>query len=313
MTLPLEIMRNQYVIDMERQLGLWGRESQEKIGRATVAVGGVGGIGAISSLMLAKAGVGRLRLCDLDHYGPENIVEQAFASWDTVGQPKVDTALAELARHTHHTELDGFSGDLSREEDALRLVAGADVVISGVDNAPARIMLGRICARRGIPLVVPANVGWCVLHTVYMPGEESYAAVWRDVPGIRLDREGFPDMTDPATKEAVETEWAIWVAVMAGFEPEYLKKYIEGNRSYLWYAAPPAYFAASLGIMDALKIIGARGEPIVFPDIYYFDMAAGRPRSWKYFAEKRAAIRVAWPFGSEAVLSASEKKDAVRE
>ena len=291
-----------YLDDMERQLGLWGSSAQEKIGRATVAVGGVGGIGAISALMLAKAGVGRLRICDLDHYGPENIVEQAFASWDSVNKPKVDTALAELARHTRYSQISGFSGDLSTEADALRLVDGADVVISGVDNAPARIMLGRVCARLEIPLVVPANVGWCVLHTVYQPGENSYAAVWRDVPGIDFDREGFPDIADQDTRQAIETEWAIWVAAMAGFEPEYLKRYIEGERSYLWYAAPPAYFAASLGIMDGLKIIAQKGRPTSFPAIFYFDMKAGRSRSWDFFANRRRRLREEWCKGPDAVL-----------
>lgn len=298
-----------YLADMERQLGLWGSAAQEKIGRATVAVGGVGGIGAISALMLAKAGVGHLRVCDRDHYGQENIVEQAFATWDTAGRSKVDAALTELARHTRHTQLSGFSGDLSTEEDALRLVEGADLVVSGVDNAAARLMLGRICARRKIPLVVPANVGWCILHTVYLPDEHSYAEVWRDVPGIRLDREGFPDLTDPATVEAVETEWAIWVAVMAGFEPEFLKRFFYGSRSYLWYAAPPAYFAASLGVMDGLKIITAIGRPTSFPSIFYFDMKAGCPRTWEFFAERRKRLREEWPKGADAVLCVLKEFD----
>jgi molybdopterin/thiamine biosynthesis adenylyltransferase len=299
---PIEM--DAYLNDMERQVGLWGPEAQEKIRGATVAVGGVGGIGAISALMLAKAGVGDLRICDRDHYGPENIVEQAFATWDTRGRPKVETALAEMARHTRHTELSGFLGDLSREEDAMRLIEGADVLISGVDNAPARMMLGRICARLAIPMVVSANVGWCILHTVYMPGEGSYASVWHGVTGVHLDAEGFPDMADPDTRQAVEDEWAIWVAAMAGFEPEYLKRYIDGDRSYLWYAAPPAYFAASLGVMDALKIITGKGRPTGFPAVFYFDMKTGVPRTWNDFDARRQLLREAWNGGAEAVLRA---------
>ncbi len=245
---------NDYMSAMERQFGMWGRAGQDKINSAHVAVGGVGGIGAISALMLAKAGVGKISICDRDSYGIENIVEQVFATYDTIDEEKIVAAKREMTRHNKFADINGFTGDLSDESTAMKLIEGADILISGVDNAKARIMLGKVCAKQNIPMIVSANIGWSILHTVYFPGQNNYGSIWKDVDGLKWE-DGFPDMTDTLTVEIVEKEWDIWVTALSRFEPDCLRKFITEKTSYYWYAAPQAYFAASLGITDALKII----------------------------------------------------------
>ena len=299
--------QSDYLEAMERQLGMWGSVAQERVGRATVAVGGVGGIGAISALMVAKAGFGRIRLCDRDTYGLENIVEQAFATYDAVGREKADVAARELVRHTRHGAIDAWTGDLAEAAHAARLVDGADIVISGVDNVAARLALGRACAEARVPMVVSANVGWSVLHTVYTPEEEGYAAVWRDVEGLRRGKDGFPDLVDPETRARVEREWTVWVVAMAGFEGGALRRFLEGDQGYLWYAAPPAYFAASLGVMDALKIVTGRGEPTIFPTVFYYDLKHGRVLSWEDFSGRRKRLNEVWDRGSDAIVSVAQE------
>lgn len=298
--------RERYFEDMERQLGMWGREGQERLRGAAVAVGGIGGIGAISSLMLAKAGIGRIILCDRDVYEGANIVEQAFASYDTLGRKKVEAAREEMERHSRSSEVATFTADLSDLARARDLVESADLLISGVDNAAARIALGRACYEKGIPMVVSANVGWCILHTVYLAGGDGYAAVWRDVPGLCWSA-GFPDLDEPSTRAAVEQEWDIWVVAMAGFQPEFLEEYLEGDRSYLWYAAPPAYAAASLGVMDCFKILSGIGSPTVFPETLYLDLKTNLSPSWNEFTARREALRKAWGQGTQRVVALAKE------
>jgi len=289
-----------YFEAMNRHFGLWGRGCQEKLRGATVAVGGVGGIGAISALMLAKSGIGRIRVCDLDVYEVDNIVEQAFATYDAVGESKAETAREEMHRHTRFAEIEAFDGDLSNRETAERLAQDSDVIISGVDNAEARIMLGRVAEDHEVPLVVSANIGWSILHTMYFPGEYNYGSVWRDLEGITWD-EGFPDMEDSETREAVKKEWNIWVAALSRFRDEAISTFIEEDPSFYWYAAPPAYFAASLGIMDTLKFITGEGDIHQFPDILYYDMKDNRMLSWEVLKERRDALREVWDEGGDSI------------
>ena len=289
-----------YLSDTERQTGLWGKEGQKRLARATVAVGGLGGSGAISALMLAKAGVGKIRVCDRDDYEVANIVEQVFATHETVGCSKVETALTEMSKHTRFSELDGFVGDLNRREDSERLMEGADIVISGVDNAHARIALGRAADLQDLPFVVSANIGWSAVHTVYLPGEMSYRAVWRDVPGIRM-QEGYPDLSDPDTVMVVEREWNIWTVAVSGFQPEALRRFLASDQSYYWYSSPPAYFAASLGVMDALKILVGNSTPTIYPQMFFFDMKRNRAWEWEELRHRYDRLRAAWDRGPDAI------------
>jgi len=297
-----DAMTEEYLSAMERQTGLWGRDGQLRLGEACVAVGGLGGIGSASALMLAKAGVGLLRVCDRDDYDVPNIVEQEFATHATIGRSKVDAALEAMQMHTRHGAIEGFRADLSREEECAKLVKGASVLVAAVDNAPARIALGRAADRAGIPFVVSANIGWTVIHTTYFPGAYSYKRAWRD-PALKYLEDGYPDMNDAETARAVATEWDIWVAVFSGFTPAAMRRLLEADPGHYWYAAPPAYFAASLGVGDVCKIITGTGEPTVFPGCIFFDMLRNRYWEWDSLRTRHEALRRVWAEGAEAVLA----------
>lgn len=297
-----------YHIAMQRQTGLWGGEGQARLRGACVAVGGLGGIGAAAALMLAKAGVGRLRVCDRDTYDLPNVVEQEFATRATVGRAKVDAALDALKEHGTHTGLEGFQADLSCRDACERLVDGASVLVAAVDNAPARIALGRAADRAGIPFVVSANIGWTVIHTCYLPGEYSYKRAWRN-PGLKYLDDGYPDMDDRETVLAIQTEWDIWVAVFSGFTPAAMREFVETRPGHYWYAAPPAYFAASMGVNDVLKIITGTGKATCYPGCVFFNMLTHSHWDWNILNERYTALRRVWGEGSEAILSALDGLD----
>ncbi len=68
---------------------LYGVNGAERIQRAHVAVVGIGGVGSWAAEALARSGVGRLTLIDLDHVAESNINRQIHAVLATVGQAKV--------------------------------------------------------------------------------------------------------------------------------------------------------------------------------------------------------------------------------
>ncbi len=87
--------------DMGRRFGglerLYGVEGAARIRAAHVAVIGVGGVGSWAVEALARSGVGRLTLIDLDNVAESNVNRQIHALSTTVGQAKVEAMRDRIA------------------------------------------------------------------------------------------------------------------------------------------------------------------------------------------------------------------------
>ncbi|MDP1565509.1 MAG: tRNA threonylcarbamoyladenosine dehydratase [Polaromonas sp.] len=90
--------------DTERRFGglarLYGAAGAQKIRAAHVVVVGLGGVGSWAAEALARSGVARLTLIDLDHIAESNINRQVHALDTTLGQAKVQ-AMRERIAHIH--------------------------------------------------------------------------------------------------------------------------------------------------------------------------------------------------------------------
>ena len=89
-------------VDLDRRFGglarLYGTAGAQKIRAAHVVVVGLGGVGSWAAEALARSGVARLSLIDLDHIAESNINRQIHALDDTLGQAKVQ-AMRERITH----------------------------------------------------------------------------------------------------------------------------------------------------------------------------------------------------------------------
>ena len=90
--------------DLARRFGglerLYGVPGAARIRDAHVLVAGIGGVGSWAVEALARSGIGRLTLIDLDHIAESNINRQIHALDSTVGQAKVE-AMRERIAHIH--------------------------------------------------------------------------------------------------------------------------------------------------------------------------------------------------------------------
>ena len=88
--------------DLARRFGgmdrLYGVDGAQAVRDAHVVVVGIGGVGSWATEALARSGVGRLTLIDLDHVAESNINRQIHALDNTVGQAKV-LAMKERIAH----------------------------------------------------------------------------------------------------------------------------------------------------------------------------------------------------------------------
>lgn len=131
--------------DLERRFGglarLYGVAGAQKIRAAHVVVVGLGGVGSWAAEALARSGVARLTLIDLDHIAESNINRQVHAIDNTLGQAKVQ-AMRERIAHIHPgCEVNGVEEfvDAGNWPSIAALTAGEPVsVIDACDQVRAK-------------------------------------------------------------------------------------------------------------------------------------------------------------------------------
>ena len=88
--------------DLDRRFGglarLYGTAGAQKIRSAHAVVVGIGGVGSWAAEALARSGVARLTLIDLDHIAESNINRQIHALDSTLGQAKVQAMRERIAQ-----------------------------------------------------------------------------------------------------------------------------------------------------------------------------------------------------------------------
>src|SRR5262250_1246190 len=132
-----------------------GGPGQAALGRARVLVIGAGGLGAPALLYLAAAGVGTLGVVDDDAVSLSNLQRQVIHGTPEIGEPKVESAKAAIARLNPHVTLETHAARLAAAN-ALALIAGYDVVADGSDNFATRYLVADACFFAKKPLVTAA-------------------------------------------------------------------------------------------------------------------------------------------------------------
>ncbi|MBZ9559526.1 MULTISPECIES: tRNA cyclic N6-threonylcarbamoyladenosine(37) synthase TcdA [unclassified Modicisalibacter] len=138
---------------------LYGARAAERFRRAHVVVVGVGGVGSWAVEALARAGIGRLTLIDLDDVCVSNVNRQLHALDGTIGRPKVEV-LAERCRAIHPgIEVIADSAFVTPTNLAERIPDDADHVIDAIDSVVAKAALIHWCKRRKLGLTVTGAAG----------------------------------------------------------------------------------------------------------------------------------------------------------
>lgn len=165
-----------------RQIVLRGFDfdGQERLKGARVLVVGLGGLGCAAAQYLAAAGVGHLTLLDFDTVSLSNLQRQTLHSDATLGEPKVESARAALARINPHVSFTLLNAQL--DDDALNAqIAAHDLVLDCTDNVAVRNQLNAGCFQAKVPLVSGAAIrmeGQISVFT-YQPGEPCYRCLSR--------------------------------------------------------------------------------------------------------------------------------------
>ena len=138
----------------------------------------MGGLGCPCSLVLARAGVGVLRLSDDDVVEASNLHRQILFDESSVGKPKLDEAERVLSDWTRVEVGARFLPTTARE-----LVDGCDLVVEGADNFPTKFLVADTCMQAGVPVVHAAAVRMHGTVLAVGPrGAPCYRCVFEEVP-----------------------------------------------------------------------------------------------------------------------------------
>lgn len=140
-------------------LRLYGRAGVDRLRAAHVLVVGIGGVGSWSAEALARSGIGRITLVDLDDVCVTNMNRQLHALEDTVGKPKVEV-MADRIRRIHPGCEVVVRPEFFTEASADGLlVPRHDFVVDAIDHLANKCLLIARCRDAAVPLVVCGGAG----------------------------------------------------------------------------------------------------------------------------------------------------------
>lgn len=148
--------------DLQRYGGtarLYGAAALDTLAEAHVCVIGIGGVGSWSAEALARSGIGKITLVDLDDICLTNTNRQIHALTDTVGRAKVDVMAQRLQAINPGIEVNALEDFVTPENVREMITPAFDAVIEATDSIKAKAAIIYSCKRQKIPVVTVGGAG----------------------------------------------------------------------------------------------------------------------------------------------------------
>jgi molybdopterin-synthase adenylyltransferase len=168
-----------------RNMRTFTLEDQAALLRARVGVVGLGGLGGTVAEVLARMGVGRLRLVDGDRFEDSNLNRQLLSTVDGLGQLKSEEARARVGRINPSVDVNALT-EFVTAENAGAVLGGCDVVVDCLDNLHTRFVVEDACRRIGCPLVSAAVAGASGHVTTIFPEDTGLRLIYGEPEPLPL-------------------------------------------------------------------------------------------------------------------------------
>ncbi|MEN6438330.1 MAG: ThiF family adenylyltransferase [Syntrophobacter sp.] len=144
----------------QRILSEVGDSGQRKLAESSVLIAGCGALGGLQADLLARAGVGKIRLVDRDFVELSNLQRQIlFDEKDAERHmAKVEAASARLHSINSEVETEPLAIDIT-SRNVENLLDGVDLVLDGTDNFETRYLINDACIKHGKSWVYGGVIG----------------------------------------------------------------------------------------------------------------------------------------------------------
>lgn len=161
-----------------------GAEGQARLADARIVIVGCGATGSVLASLLARAGVGTIRIVDRDYVEPSNLQRQSLFDENDAREsvPKAIAAARQIARFNSEIVVEPHVADLiPRNTDEF--LAGVHLVLDGTDNFETRYLINDYAVKNSLPWIYAAAVGSYAVTMNVLPGETAcLACIFPDSP-----------------------------------------------------------------------------------------------------------------------------------
>lgn len=154
-----------------------GEAGQERLLASSAVLVGCGAMGSVVAGLLARGGVGRLRIIDRDFVEPSNLQRQTlFTEADArESLPKAVAAERNLRAMNADVHVEPVVCDLT-PRNAREMMSGFPLILDGTDNFETRLLVNDAAVAFGIPWIYAAAVGSYGVTLTILPGETACLA-----------------------------------------------------------------------------------------------------------------------------------------
>ena len=138
---------------------LYGKDGLAKLRAAHVAVIGVGGVGSWSAEALARSGIGKLTLVDLDEVCITNTNRQIHALEGSINKAKVNELALRIHRINPDCTVYARTEFFTSQTANSILSGGFDYLIDAIDGLTNKCLLIDECRMRKIPIITCGAAG----------------------------------------------------------------------------------------------------------------------------------------------------------
>jgi adenylyltransferase/sulfurtransferase len=137
-----------------------GSEGQRKLAAARVGLVGCGATGSALASLLARSGVGSIRIIDRDYVEPSNLQRQSLFDESDAAQslPKAVAAARKIAAFNSQIVVEPQVADLV-PANAESLLDDMHLILDGTDNFETRYLLNDFAVRASLPWIYTAAIG----------------------------------------------------------------------------------------------------------------------------------------------------------
>ena len=166
-----------------------GPEGQKRLSLARVVVVGCGATGSAVASLLARSGVGTLRIVDRDYVESSNLQRQTLFDENDAraSVPKAVAAARQIARFNSEIAVEPHVADLT-PANADTMLGGAELILDGTDNFETRYLMNDYAVKNSVAWIYAAAVGSYTVTLNILPGETAcLACVFPEAPRGALE------------------------------------------------------------------------------------------------------------------------------
>ena len=154
-----------------------GADGQKKLLQSRVVIVGCGATGSALASLLARSGVGTLRILDRDYVEPSNLQRQSLFDEEDAREslPKAIAAARQIARFNSQIVVEPHVADLI-PANVDSLLGGSDLILDGTDNFETRYLINDYAVKNSVAWIYAAAVGSYAVTMNILPGETACLA-----------------------------------------------------------------------------------------------------------------------------------------